>query len=157
MTLLEVVRLVTLSRFGAIGIERLERWLASFAPLIIAFDESQADAAFEAFKAYGKGIHSKAKLVCRGNTAMNTHDIIDSFARHGPLTEPGRLVSAIEELPDDLETVRAVIAELIVHTGWAPRYDLPATVILDRAALPVLQQEDDVVSPSASTDSRTEK
>ena len=37
-------------------------WLATFNPEIVAFDEVQASAAFVAFKTYGKGIHSKAKL-----------------------------------------------------------------------------------------------
>jgi hypothetical protein len=62
------------------------------------------------------------------------------FARHGPLTDPGASASAIEDLPDDLEAARAAIAELIVHTGWAPRHDLPATAELDRTTRPVAER-----------------
>jgi ribonuclease VapC len=55
-------RIVTFTRFSVAGIARLEQWLGSFAPLIVAFDENQTDLAFVAFKTYGKGTHARAKL-----------------------------------------------------------------------------------------------
>ena len=61
MTLLEV-RIVTFGRFGKAGIDRLTEWLMVFDPEIVAFDEGQSTAAFDAFTKYGKGGHSRAKL-----------------------------------------------------------------------------------------------
>lgn len=61
VTLLET-RLVTFGRFGEAGIERLNEWLATFNPDIVAFDEVQVETAFAAFMTYGKGIHAKARL-----------------------------------------------------------------------------------------------
>jgi ribonuclease VapC len=61
VTLLEA-HMVTFGRFGDGGIERLSQWLATFDPVIIAFDESQSAAAFAAFKSFGKGVHAKARL-----------------------------------------------------------------------------------------------
>jgi ribonuclease VapC len=61
VTLLEV-RIVTFGRFGADGLNRLTLWLATFSPEIVPFDSQQSDAAILAFKTFGKGVHSKAKL-----------------------------------------------------------------------------------------------
>jgi ribonuclease VapC len=61
VTILET-RIVTYSRLGAAGVDRLESWLVSFAPEIAPFDEQQSAIAFQAFKTYGKGIHSTARL-----------------------------------------------------------------------------------------------
>lgn len=61
VTLLET-RIVTLTRFGDAGIDHLAEWLASFAPEIVAFDRQMADAALSAFKRYGKGMQSPARL-----------------------------------------------------------------------------------------------
>ncbi len=61
VTLLEV-RIVTFGRYGAAGADRLAEWLDSFLPEVVAFDRAHADAAFAAFKTYGKGIHPKARL-----------------------------------------------------------------------------------------------
>lgn len=61
LTILET-SMVTLSRFGPIGLERLAEWLSSFAPEIAPFDEAQAQAALQAFRKYGKGVDPKARL-----------------------------------------------------------------------------------------------
>jgi ribonuclease VapC len=53
VTLFEL-RMVTFGRFGAIGSDHLEAWLAGLNPDIVAFDAIQADAAFAAFRAYGR-------------------------------------------------------------------------------------------------------
>jgi ribonuclease VapC len=55
-------RIVIFARFGTAGADRLAEWLATFKPEIVTFDEAQTDAAFAAFKTYGKGIHSQARL-----------------------------------------------------------------------------------------------
>ena len=61
VTLLET-RMVTFARHGAAGSDLLEAWLDTFSPEIVPFDDVQADAAFAAFRAYGKGIHPAARL-----------------------------------------------------------------------------------------------
>ena len=55
-------RMVTFGRFGTAGVDRLADWLATFDPEIVPFDLSQSDAAFAAFKFYGKGINPSARL-----------------------------------------------------------------------------------------------
>lgn len=44
------------------GGDRLKDWLESFDPEIVAFDAAQSDAAFAAFRTYGKGVSSTARL-----------------------------------------------------------------------------------------------
>ena len=61
VTLLEM-RIVTFGRFGAGGIDQLAEWLATFDPEIVTFDADLSDAAFGAFRVYGKGIHPQARL-----------------------------------------------------------------------------------------------
>ena len=61
VTLLEV-HLVTFGLFGSAGVDRLDQWLATFRLEVVPFDEILAAAAFAAFKIYGKGVHSKARL-----------------------------------------------------------------------------------------------
>jgi len=61
VTLLET-RMVVWGRFGIAGVDRLKEWLEAFDPEIVAFDASQADAAFTAFTVYGKGVSSTARL-----------------------------------------------------------------------------------------------
>lgn len=61
VTLFET-RIVTLARFGTAGTDQLTQWLQSFAPEVVAFDERQADVASIAFRTYGRGMQSAAKL-----------------------------------------------------------------------------------------------
>lgn len=61
VTLLET-RIVTLARFGNAGTDQLAEWLASFAPDIVAFDQQQADVALMAYRSYGRGMQSGARL-----------------------------------------------------------------------------------------------
>lgn len=71
-------RIVTFGRFGPAGADRLAEWLATFNPEIVAFDEVQTDAAFTAFKTYGKGVHAKAKLNfgdCASYALAKTRDL----------------------------------------------------------------------------------
>ena len=61
VSLLET-RLVLRSRFGTIAIENFNALLQEIGSEIVPFDEQQADAAFEAFETYGKGMHATARL-----------------------------------------------------------------------------------------------
>lgn len=61
VTLLEA-RIVLHSRFGRAGIDRLNEWLDAMRPEIVAFDLGQAETAFQAFAAFGKGVHARARL-----------------------------------------------------------------------------------------------
>lgn len=61
VTLLEV-RMVIRSRFGADALNDLATLLAEAAAEVVPFDAEQADLAFDAFKRYGKGMGSGARL-----------------------------------------------------------------------------------------------
>ncbi len=54
--------MVTFGRFSAAGMDQLAKWLLTFDPEIVAFDQTQCDAAFAAFEIYGKGINPNARL-----------------------------------------------------------------------------------------------
>ena len=55
-------RMVMRGRHGAAGAADLEQLLDTIEPEIVAFDRDQADAAFVAFEAYGKGMNPKSRL-----------------------------------------------------------------------------------------------
>lgn len=77
VTLLET-RMVVLGRFGTAGIDRFAEWLAAFNPEIVAFEGVHSDAAFVAYRTYGKGIHSTAKLNfgdCAAYALAKTQDL----------------------------------------------------------------------------------
>ncbi len=61
VTLIEA-RLVTFGWLGEAGTARLTALLEANGTEIVPFDAHQADVAFEAFKAFGKGINSKSRL-----------------------------------------------------------------------------------------------
>lgn len=61
VTLIEL-RFVIFARLGAPGIERLSTLLQANEAEVVPFDEVQADAAFAAFKTFGKGINPKSRL-----------------------------------------------------------------------------------------------
>lgn len=50
--------MVTESRLGAKGSEKLDQLLEAGGVRTVAFDEKQADLAYEAWKNYGRGNHS---------------------------------------------------------------------------------------------------
>jgi ribonuclease VapC len=61
VSLLET-RIVLFNRFGAHSVEEFEAWLDESGVEIVPFDLPQADAAFEAFRRYGKGQGHPAQL-----------------------------------------------------------------------------------------------
>ena len=60
-SLLEI-RTVLHGRLGVISLQLLEAWLAETGIAVVAFDQEQSEAAFVAFRRYGKGQGHPAQL-----------------------------------------------------------------------------------------------
>jgi ribonuclease VapC len=61
ISLLEV-RTVLHGRLGTASVQHFEAWLAETGATVLPFDREQADAAFDAFRQYGKGQGQPAQL-----------------------------------------------------------------------------------------------
>ncbi len=61
VTVLET-RMVMRGRIGATGVADFNQMLEDMSAEIVAFDTAQANAAFDAFNIWGKGIHAAARL-----------------------------------------------------------------------------------------------
>jgi ribonuclease VapC len=54
--------MVVFARSGQPALEKLQAFVEVTGTALVPFDKQQAEAAFEAFRRYGKGIHSGARL-----------------------------------------------------------------------------------------------
>ena len=61
VTVLET-RMVMRGRIGSTGVADFNQMLEDMSAEIVAFDTAQANAAYEAFNIWGKGIHASARL-----------------------------------------------------------------------------------------------
>ena len=61
VTVLET-RMVMRGRIGSSGVADFNQMLEDMSAEIVAFDTAQANAAYEAFNTWGKGIHAAARL-----------------------------------------------------------------------------------------------
>lgn len=95
-------RMVAWGRGGAEALRRLNRFVRQFELEVVAFDAEQADAAFEAFAAYGRGSGHPARL-----NFGDTFSYALAYVRDEPLLYVGEdfartdIRSALEEYADD--------------------------------------------------------
>lgn len=56
-------------------------------------------------------------------------DPIDFYAKHGPISAPGRFAHLLEELPVNIDKLCSAVQGVLIHVFWAERYgvNLPDT------------------------------
>ncbi len=74
VTLLET-EIVLVSRSGSNSIPILHELIERSGIVVVPFDEAMVDAAFDAFKRYGKGRGNKAQLNCAAYALARTRDL----------------------------------------------------------------------------------
>jgi hypothetical protein len=72
---------------------------------------------------------------------------IEKWRRHNPLSDPGRHVAAIADLPADVGILTGLVGGLLIHTDWLDEYGVDETQIgaVSRTTLPIADRLDDLM------------
>ena len=89
--------MVILARQGEPGVEKLKRFLQVTETALVPFDTAQAEGALRAFRLYGKGFHSRARLNLCDCSAYSLAKTLDA-----PLLFKGDDFSATDITPATL-------------------------------------------------------